>query len=58
MMHSGRQFGGAPSIPAKQEHTGLPSISLQSAFNPQGEGMQGVLGVTSTLGTETIDKNY
>lgn len=44
MTHSGRQFGGAPSIPCKQEHTGLLSITLHSALAPQGDGTHGLVG--------------
>lgn len=44
MTHSGRQFGGAPNMPGKQEHTALSSTERHSAFGPQGDGMQGVAG--------------
>lgn len=40
--HSGRQFGGAPSIPKAHEHTARLSSSRHSAFGPQGLGMQGL----------------
>lgn len=44
MAHSGLQYGAAPSIPGKQEHTGLESITLHSAFGPQGDGIHGLIG--------------
>lgn len=44
MMHSGRQFGGAPNIPGRQEHTALESTGRHSALGPQGDGIQGVTG--------------
>lgn len=44
MAHSGRQYGGAPSIPVKQEQTGLKSTTLHSAFGPHGEGTHGLIG--------------
>lgn len=39
--HSGRQFGGAPSIPNEHEQTALASSSLHSEFGPHGDGIQG-----------------
>lgn len=42
--HSGRQFGGAPNIPTKQEHTARLSTALHSAFAPHGDGIHGVVG--------------
>ena len=44
MTHSGRQFGGAPNIPVRQEHTGLPSTTLQSELAPHGDGTHGFVG--------------
>lgn len=55
MTHSGLQFGGKPNIPMRQEHTGLESISRQSAFGPQGDGMHGFL--RSSGGFGTLDNN-
>lgn len=42
--HSGRQFGGAPYIPVRQEQTALFSRTLQSAFDPHGDGIHGETG--------------
>lgn len=42
--HSGRQFGGAPNIPGRHEHTARLSETLQSAFDPHGDGIQGDTG--------------
>lgn len=41
MEHSGRQFGGAPYIPGRQEHTARSPTALHSALAPHGEGTQG-----------------
>lgn len=41
MTHSGRQFGGAPYIPGRQEQTARSSTTLHSAFAPHGDGTQG-----------------
>lgn len=40
-IHSGLQFGGDPMKFVKHEHTGWLFTSLQTAFNPQGDGLHG-----------------
>lgn len=47
-MHSGLQLGGVPTNSGKQEHEGLPFVSLHCAFAPQGEGWQGFEGFSAT----------
>lgn len=42
--HSGRQLGGAPSMPGKQEHTALSLTVLHSELDPHGEGTHGDIG--------------
>lgn len=49
-VHSGRQFGGLPMYLGKQEHEGLPPISLHSLFGPQGDGTQGFCGTGCSSG--------
>lgn len=44
MTHSGLQLGGLPEYPERQEQEGDPPISRQFAFDPQGDGTQGLYG--------------
>ena len=37
-------MSGSPSYPLGQEHTGLSTRTLQSAFNPHGDGSHGSIG--------------
>lgn len=50
MIHSGRQLGGAPSIPTRHEHTGRLSTTRHSALEPHGDGMHGLIGFRGILG--------
>lgn len=57
--HSGRQpVYGSPKYSGRQEHDPAPLRSLQIAFAPHGDGLQGLRG--SSMGTGTIikDLNY
>lgn len=57
MTHSGRQLGGAPNIPGRQEQTARSSTERHSAFGPQGDGMQGVIGGFS-FGSAEITQRF
>lgn len=55
--HSGRQFGGAPSIPNEHEQTARFSIWWHSLFGPHGDGIHGLMaigGSNATKGTKRI----
>lgn len=41
IVHSGRQFGGLPRKPSKQEQTAWLLYSLHWLFGPHGDGLQG-----------------
>lgn len=45
-IHSGRQFGGAPTYVARQEHDGVPPMSRHSEYGPHGDGMHGFMYVS------------
>lgn len=49
LVHSGRQFGGAPINSGIQVHDGDSLMAWQIAFGPQGEGKQGFIcgGISS-----------
>lgn len=49
MEHSGRQLGGVPNIPARQEQIARLLTGWHSAFAPQGDGIHGVLGGSTGL---------
>lgn len=51
-IHSGRQLGGEPINPGKQEQDGESPIALHSEFAPQGEGWQGFIGSCSCCSTK------
>jgi len=53
VIHSGRQFGGAPMYPGKHEHEGESPTVRQIAFGPQGEGWH---GLTRSTGTSCAEK--
>lgn len=40
-MHSGRQCGGEPDCPGKQEHEATFPFTRHWLFGPQGEGLHG-----------------
>jgi len=44
IIHSGRQFGGAPIYDGKHEHDGLFPEAIHWEFGPHGEGTQGSFG--------------
>lgn len=55
--HSGRQAGGEPRKPAKQEQIGLPaSPTLQLLLGPHGVGQHGVVGREGLL-VELAEEN-
>lgn len=54
MVHSGRQFGGVPMYPARQEHEGLSRIFLHSENGPHGDGTQGFIGVGEYSGLRAV----
>lgn len=58
MMHSGRQLGGAPSMPDRQEQTGRLSTTRHSALEPHGDGTHGFIGLIGVLGAEEIIHQY
>lgn len=41
MVHSGLQLGGEPAYSGKQEHDGIPPLSLHCEYGPHGEGRHG-----------------
>lgn len=51
--HSGLQFGGLPMYVGWHEHTAWPLTSLHWLFGPQGDGLHGFFGSTTTA---VIDK--
>jgi hypothetical protein len=61
-MHSGLQFGGAPTYPPRQEQAGVDPETWHRAFGPQGFGTHGFSGTTGSLGgagnDKTIYKRY
>lgn len=59
MMHSGRQLGGTPNMPAIQEHIGCDPESLHSEFGPHGLGTHGFefsTGIPLKLKNNLINK--
>lgn len=52
--HSGRQFGGAPYIPVRQEQTARFSTTLHSAFGPHGDGIHGETGGDGDFSTKIV----
>lgn len=43
-VHSGRQPGGLPKYPGKQEQTETSPLDLHWLFGPHGDGIHGLLG--------------
>lgn len=48
MTHSGRQFGGAPSIPVTHEQIARSPWTRHTELGPHGEGTQGFTGTGGT----------
>lgn len=55
LIHSGLQYGGDPTYSGKQEHDGKPLRTLQTAFDPHGDGWQ---GSTKTGSSSKILRRY
>lgn len=55
MVHSGRQLGGAPIKPETQEQAGDSPRTTHSAFGPQGDGTQGLVGAIGSA--EIVGRN-
>lgn len=55
MEHSGRQLGGVPNIPGRQEQMARLLTGWHSAFAPHGDGIHGVLGFSSGLTANTLN---
>lgn len=56
MIHSGRQFGGAPSIPMAHEQTARWSSSRHSELAPHGLGIHGWAFFEGPIATRTRNK--
>lgn len=48
--HSGRQLGGTPMYPSKQEHVGRSPVTRHTLFGPHGDGMHGLTGFGASIG--------
>ena len=51
--HSGRQLGGPPKYPFRQEQTGRGPSGRHSLYGPQGSGVQGSTWTGTTGNTNT-----
>lgn len=55
MVHSGRQFGGAPMKPDWQLHAGVSPEFTQIEFGPHGDGWQGFVVIS---GGGAVNENH
>lgn len=56
IIHSGRQFGGMPSILILQEHTALPSTTWHWELGPHGLGKHGFTFLGGSIAIYKIKK--